>query len=94
MAKKHVYKRLTIENRMDIQAAIHDGKNISEISRLLSVNKSTISRELNRRMTRGGCSVQRLRSSLPAMFVARKTIVTFIPNYITTTKCQIIRLET
>ena len=53
MAKKHVYKRLTIENRMDIQAAIHDGKNISEISRMLSVNKSTISRELNRRMTRG-----------------------------------------
>jgi IS30 family transposase len=38
---------------MDIQAAIHDGKNISEISRMLSVNKSTISRELNRRMTRG-----------------------------------------
>lgn len=53
MAKKHVYKRLTIENRMDIQAAIHDGKNISEISRMLSVNKSTISRELNRGMTRG-----------------------------------------
>ena len=39
MAKKHVYKRLTIENRMNIQAAIHDGKNISEISRMLSVNK-------------------------------------------------------
>ena len=53
MAKKTVYKRLTIDNRMDIQAAIHDGKNISEISRMLSVNKSTISRELNRRMTRG-----------------------------------------
>ena len=38
MAKKHVYKRLTIENRMDIQAAIHDGKTISEISHMLGVN--------------------------------------------------------
>ena len=50
MAKKTVYKRLTIDIRMDIQAAIHDGKNISEISRMLSVNKSTISMELNRKM--------------------------------------------
>ena len=39
---------------MDIQAAIHDGKKISEISRMLGVNKSTISRELNRKMVRGG----------------------------------------
>ena len=53
MAKKTVYKRLTIDNRMDIQAAIHDGKTISEISHMLGVSKSTISRELNRRMTRG-----------------------------------------
>ena len=53
MAKKTVYKRLTIENRMDIQAAIHDGKKISEISRMLGANKSTISREFNRKMVRG-----------------------------------------
>lgn len=42
MTKKHVYKRLTIENRMDIQAAIHDGKNISDISRMLGVSKSNL----------------------------------------------------
>jgi len=54
MTKKRVYKRLTIENRMDIQAAIHDGKTISKISRMLGVAKSTISRELNRKMVRGG----------------------------------------
>ena len=53
MAKKPVYKRLTINNRMDIQAAIHDGKTISKISRMLGVAKSTISRELNRKMTKG-----------------------------------------
>ena len=53
MTKKRVYKRLTIENRMDIQAAIHDGKTISKISRMLGVAKSTISRELNRKMTKG-----------------------------------------
>ena len=53
MAKKTVYKRLTIDNRMDIQAAIHDGKTISEISHMLGVNKSTISRELNRKMIKG-----------------------------------------
>ena len=53
MAKKTVYKRLTIENRMDIQAAIHDGKTISEISHMLGVSKSTISRELNRKMIKG-----------------------------------------
>ena len=39
MAKKTVYKRLTIDNRMDIQAAIHDGKTISETSRMLGVSK-------------------------------------------------------
>ncbi len=53
MTKKRVYKRLTIDNRMDIQAAIHNGKTISEISRMLRVAKSTISRELNRKMTKG-----------------------------------------
>jgi IS30 family transposase len=51
--KKTVYKRLTIDNRMDIQAAIHDGKTISEISHMLGVSKSTISRELNRKMIKG-----------------------------------------
>jgi IS30 family transposase len=39
MAKKTIYKRLTIDNRMDIQAAIHDGKTISDISHMLGVSK-------------------------------------------------------
>lgn len=42
------YKRLTIYDRMDIQAAIHDHKTITEIAKMLKVSKSTISRELNR----------------------------------------------
>jgi len=42
------YHRLNIYNRMDIQAAIHDGKTISEIARMLNVHRSTISRELKR----------------------------------------------
>ena len=46
MAKS--YKRLTIYDRMDIQAAIHDHKTISEIAEMLKVSKSTISRELHR----------------------------------------------
>ena len=44
------YKRLTIYDRMDIQAAIHDHKTITGIAKMLKVSKSTISRELHREM--------------------------------------------
>ena len=36
-------KRLTIEDRMVIQACIHQGMNINEIASRIGVNKSTIS---------------------------------------------------
>lgn len=39
-------KRLTIEDRMIIQACIHDHRNITQIASRLGVNKSTITREL------------------------------------------------
>ena len=41
-------KRLAIEDRMVIQACIHQGMNITEIASRLEVNKSTISREINK----------------------------------------------
>lgn len=41
-------KRLTIEDRMVIQACIHKGMNITEIASRIGVNKSTISREINK----------------------------------------------
>lgn len=41
-------KRLTIEDRMVIQACIHQGMNITEIASRIGVNKSTISREINK----------------------------------------------
>ena len=41
-------KRLTIEDHMFIQACIHQGMNITEIASRIGVNKSTISREINK----------------------------------------------
>ena len=41
-------KRLTIEDRMVIQTCIHKGMNITEIASRIGVNKSTISREINK----------------------------------------------
>ncbi len=41
-------KRLTIEDRMVIQACLHDGRSIGQIASRLKVNKSTISRELRK----------------------------------------------
>ena len=41
-------KRLTIKDRMVIQACIHQGMNITEIISRIGVNKSTISREINK----------------------------------------------
>ncbi len=46
MKKLKQRKRLMIEDRMIIQACVHDHRNISQIASRLGVNKSTISREL------------------------------------------------
>lgn len=47
MEKKN-YKHLTFQDWVIIQACINDNKSVTEISRILNVNKSTISRELNK----------------------------------------------
>lgn len=41
-------KRLTIEDRMIIQACIHDNRNLNQIATRLNVSKSTISREISK----------------------------------------------
>jgi IS30 family transposase len=46
--KKQGKKRLTIEDRMIIQACIHDKRNLTQISARLNVSKSTISREISK----------------------------------------------
>jgi IS30 family transposase len=43
-----MYKQLTDDNRFQIWALRKEGKNQSDIARLLHINRSTISRELNR----------------------------------------------
>lgn len=49
MRKKN-YKHLTFQDWVIIQACINDNKAVTEISRILNVNKSTISRELNKHL--------------------------------------------
>jgi transposase, IS30 family len=49
-----VYKQLTLEQRYKIAAYINAGKNQTEIANILGVNKSTISRELNRNIPKRG----------------------------------------
>lgn len=49
MRKKN-YKNLTFQDWVIIQACINDNKAVTEISRILNVNKSTISRELNKHL--------------------------------------------
>lgn len=44
--KKKSHNKLCIEDRMTIQGCIHDNLNITQISIIVGVNKSTISREL------------------------------------------------
>lgn len=44
--KKKTHNKLCIEDKMTIQGCIHDNLNITEISIIVGVNKSTISREL------------------------------------------------
>ncbi|MGR5063108.1 helix-turn-helix domain-containing protein [Photobacterium sp. DNB22_13_2] len=43
-----MYRQLTEENRLQIWALRKEGKNQSQISRILSIHRSTISRELAR----------------------------------------------
>ncbi|MDG3086127.1 helix-turn-helix domain-containing protein [Vibrio hannami] len=43
-----MYRQLTEEKRLQIWAMRKEGKNQSEIARLLDIHRSTISRELNR----------------------------------------------
>lgn len=49
MRKKN-YKHLTFQDWVIIQACINDNKAVTEISRILNVNKLTISRELNKHL--------------------------------------------
>lgn len=46
MKKRKTYHRLSIDDRMTIQACIHDNHSITQIASRLGVNKSTISREI------------------------------------------------
>lgn len=48
MKGKTKHSHLTIEDRMVIQACLHDKRSITQIARRLEVNKSTLSRELKR----------------------------------------------
>ena len=50
MAKRDK-KKLTIEDRMNIQACLHNRQSIKEIAGLLKVSKSTVARELKRNST-------------------------------------------
>ncbi|MCQ1057662.1 helix-turn-helix domain-containing protein [Photobacterium sp. DNB23_23_1] len=43
-----MYKQLTEENRLQIWALRKEGKNQSQISRILNIHRSTVSRELAR----------------------------------------------
>jgi IS30 family transposase len=46
--KKQGKRRLTIEDRMIIQACLHDSRNLAQIATRLNVSKSTISREISK----------------------------------------------
>jgi IS30 family transposase len=43
-----MYRQLTEEKRLQIWAMRKEGKNLSEIAKLLDIHRSTVSRELNR----------------------------------------------
>lgn len=51
MKKRKTYHRLSVDDRMTIQACIHDQRNVTQIASRLEVNKSTISREIRQHMT-------------------------------------------
>jgi len=48
MRKRKAYHQLTIDDRMIIQAYIHDNRNITQTASRLGVNKSTVSREISK----------------------------------------------
>ena len=51
MVKKKKRRHLTIEDRMIIQACLHDMRTFAQIASRLEVYKSTISREINNHKT-------------------------------------------
>lgn len=56
MKRKVKRKHLTSDDRMTIQACLHKSMTITEIARRLGVNKSTISREINKfKVFKNGC---------------------------------------
>lgn len=48
------YKHFTIDERICIENLLKNGKNISEIARVLGRNKSSVSREIKRNSNREG----------------------------------------
>lgn len=50
MKKRKTYHRLSIDDRMTIQACVHDNRTMTQMAARLHVDKSTISREIHRNM--------------------------------------------
>ena len=50
MKRRKIYHRLSVDDRMTIQACIHDNQNMTQIASRIGVHKSTISREIHRHM--------------------------------------------
>ena len=48
MKKKRNYKKLTIDDRMIIQAGLANHESLTQIAKILHKNKSTISKEISR----------------------------------------------
>ena len=57
--KRKTYHRLSIDDRMTIQACIHDHRSITQIATRLGVHKSTVSREIRRhQVVKNGFPIQ------------------------------------
>lgn len=52
MKKRRTSHRLSVDDRMTIQACIHDHRNVTQIASRIGVNKSTISREISQHVTK------------------------------------------
>lgn len=50
MKKRKTYRHLSLDDRMIIQACIHDHQNMTQIASRLGVHKSTVSREIKRHL--------------------------------------------
>ena len=50
MKKKRNYKKLTIDDRMIIQAGLANHESLTQIAKRLHKNKSTISKEISRKV--------------------------------------------